>query len=34
MGCTVNDIARAAGVSRSTVLRALSGKPDISARTG
>ncbi len=33
MGCTVNDIARAAGVSRSTVLRALSGKPDISGAT-
>ncbi|HPO16292.1 MAG TPA: LacI family DNA-binding transcriptional regulator [Candidatus Hydrogenedentes bacterium] len=33
MGCTVNDIARAAGVSRSTVLRALSGKPDISTET-
>lgn len=33
MGCTVNDIARAAGVSRSTVLRALSGKPDISVET-
>ena len=33
MGCTVNDIARAAGVGRSTVLRALSGKPDVSAET-
>jgi len=33
MGCTVNDIARAAGVSRSTVLRALSGKPDVSGET-
>ncbi len=33
MDCTVNDIARAAGVSRSTVLRALSGKPDISVET-
>lgn len=33
MECTVNDIARAAGVSRSTVLRALSGKPDISIET-
>lgn len=33
MGCTVNDIARAAGVSRSTVLRALSGKPDVSNET-
>jgi len=33
MGCTVNDIAREAGVSRSTVLRALSGKPDISIET-
>ncbi len=33
MGCTVNDIAREAGVSRSTVLRALSGKPDISNET-
>ncbi|MBI5093334.1 MAG: LacI family DNA-binding transcriptional regulator [Candidatus Hydrogenedentes bacterium] len=33
MGCTVNDIARAAGVSRSTVLRALSGKVDISIET-
>jgi len=29
----VNDIARAAGVSRSTVLRALSGKPDIAVGT-
>jgi LacI family transcriptional regulator len=34
MGCTVNDLARAAGVSRSTVLRALSRKPDISRETG
>ena len=33
MGCTVNDIARAAGVSRSTVLRALAGKPDVSLET-
>ena len=33
MGCTVNDIAREAGVSRSTVLRALSGKPDIAIST-
>lgn len=33
MACTVNDIARVAGVSRSTVLRALSGKPDISIDT-
>jgi len=33
MACTVNDIARAAGVSRSTVLRALSGKPDVSGET-
>ncbi|MBX7256015.1 MAG: LacI family transcriptional regulator [Candidatus Hydrogenedentes bacterium] len=33
MACTVNDIARVAGVSRSTVLRALSGKPDISIGT-
>lgn len=33
MGCTVNDIARAAGVSRSTVLRALSGKPDVCVET-
>ncbi len=33
MGCTVNDIARMAGVGRSTVLRALSGKPDVSTET-
>ena len=33
MSCTVNDIAKAAGVSRTTVLRALSGKPDISSET-
>ncbi len=33
MSCTVNDIAKAAGVSRTTVLRALSEKPDISSET-
>jgi LacI family transcriptional regulator len=33
MGCTVNDLARVAGVGRSTVLRALSGRPDVSAET-
>lgn len=33
MKCTVNDIARAGGVSRTTVLRALSDKPDVSAQT-
>jgi LacI family transcriptional regulator len=33
MRCTLNDIAREAGVSRSTVLRALSEKPDVSPDT-
>lgn len=33
MTCTVNDIARIAGVGRSTVLRALSDKPDVSEDT-
>lgn len=33
MRYTINDIAREAGVSRSTVLRALSDKPDVSSET-